>query len=93
MMKHGWYQKINNAVCYCQRPFNVAVLIEQISNYNNALREQANMEKYACVIQINKSSEEKTCKSRISTTAKEHEPCASYYDNLNNESKHMNEDQ
>ena len=84
MMNHGWYETINNAVCYYQTPFNVAVIIEQISNYNKILREQANMEKAACSIQINESIEEKTRKPRMSATAKEraqHEPRST---NLNN---------
>ena len=45
MMKHGWCEKIHNTVFYHQMPFNIAVIIEQLSNYNNVLREQANTKK------------------------------------------------
>ena len=93
MMKHGWHETIDNAVHYYQTHFNVSVIVEQISNYNNVLREEANMGKATGIMQINKSSEEKMCKSRMSAIAKECEPCVSYDTNLNNESKDMNEDQ
>ena len=33
-MKHGWCQTINNAVHCYQIPFNVALILEQASNYN-----------------------------------------------------------
>ena len=70
MMKHRWCKTINNIVCYYQTPFNIAVIIEQMSNYNNVLREQENIEKDAYVIKINNSSKEKTHKSIMSATAK-----------------------
>ena len=37
-MKCWWNQTLNNTVCYYQTPFNVAVILEQMSNYNNTLR-------------------------------------------------------
>ena len=43
MMKNGWHDTINNVVFYYKKPFNVAVIIEKISKYNNVLSEQANI--------------------------------------------------
>ena len=48
---------IHNTVFYHQMPFNVAVIIEQLSNYNGLLREQANIEKASCSMKINTMSE------------------------------------
>ena len=92
-MKYGWYETINNTVHYYQTYFNIAVIIDQISDYNYLLREQANMDKAACIMQNNNSSEEKMHESRMSASAKEYAPYVSYDTNLNNESKDMNEDQ
>ena len=50
-VNHGWYQTTNKTVCYCQTPFNVAVILEQVSNYDNVLRDQVDMEKATCVRQ------------------------------------------
>ena len=75
---------------YHQTPFNVAVIIEKLLNYNNMLREQANMEKSVCSMKIITMSEKKMCKSRIRATAKEYEPCVSYETNENKERKEMN---
>ena len=58
-IKHGWFQTINNAVCYYKTPFNVAMILEQVSNCNNFLREQVSMEIAAKRRQNNMSSEEK----------------------------------
>ena len=53
-MKHGWYQTINNTVHYYQKLFNIALILEQVSNYNNLLREQLNIEKVAWMKRNNK---------------------------------------
>ena len=37
-MKHGWCQTTNNTVCCYQSPFNIALILEQVSNYNSLLR-------------------------------------------------------
>ena len=92
MMKCGWCETIDNTVFYHQTPFNVAVILEQLSNYNNVLREQANMEKVACRMKINTMREEKMCRSRMRATTKDHEPHVSYDSNANKERKEMNED-
>ena len=91
MMKHGRCETIHNTVFYHQTPFNIAVIIEQLSNYDKILREQANMEKAVCSMKINTMSEEKMCKSRMRATAKEHEPEVSYDANANKERTEMNE--
>ena len=40
----GCYQIINNTVNYYQTLFNIALILEQASNYDNFLREQINNE-------------------------------------------------
>ena len=45
IMHYEWRQTINNAVCYYQIPFNVALILKQASNYNYVLRDQVNMKK------------------------------------------------
>ena len=39
MIKHGWCETINYAVLCHGKPFNVAVIVDQLSSYNNMLRE------------------------------------------------------
>ena len=58
MIKYGWYETINNTVFHHRTPFNVAEMVEQLSSYNNILREMI--------------SEEKTLDSRLSAIAKKH---------------------
>ena len=50
------------------------------------------MKKAARSVKINTTSEEKTCKSTMRATAKEHEPHVSHDANANKERKEMNED-
>ena len=33
-MKHGWHKTLKNTVLCYQTPFNVALILEQVSNYN-----------------------------------------------------------
>ena len=70
-MKCGWHQTINNTVFYYQAAFNIDVILEQVSNYNNVLREQVNMEKASCRRQNNMINEENIFKLRMSATANE----------------------
>ena len=77
-------------MCYYQTPFNIALILEQISNYNNVLKEQANKEKSAR-IKNNMISEEHMIRLRMSPTAKEHTPNVSNDKNVNNERKSINE--
>ena len=44
IMKYGWFQMINNTVHYYQTPCNIALIVEQLSNYNSLLREQIETE-------------------------------------------------
>ena len=43
-MKYGWFQTTNNAVFYYQTHFNTVVILEQVSNCDNLLREQMSTE-------------------------------------------------
>ena len=56
IMKHGWYQTVNNTACYYQTPCNIAVIVEQLSNYNRMLREKIEMEEHE-IQQMRKSSD------------------------------------
>ena len=38
-MNYGQNQTINNAVHYYKMSFNIALILEQVSNYDNLLRE------------------------------------------------------
>ena len=37
-IKHGWHQTINDTVNFYQTPFDISVILEYYSNYNNLLR-------------------------------------------------------
>ena len=43
-MKHGWHQMVKNMVHYYQTPYDIALIVEQLSNYNSMLRGQIEME-------------------------------------------------
>ena len=43
----GWSKKFNHAVCHCQAPFDIVVILEQVSNCSILLREQMSMEHVA----------------------------------------------
>ena len=73
-------------------PFNVTLILEKASNYNNVLREQVSVEKSAHRIQNNMISEDNIVMPRMSATAKEHAPNVSDDKNMNNKSKAVNED-
>ena len=73
-MKHGWCQTINNAVYYYQTLFSIALILEQVSNYNNLLREQMNMEKDTCMKQKNAISDENSFVLKLCATANECTP-------------------
>ena len=88
-MKHGWHQTVNNVVSYYKTLFNIALILEQVSNYNNVLREQANVEKYVHKIQNNMISDNNVVRTRMRATEKECVPIGLEDDNLNNEGKDM----
>ena len=50
-MKYGWYQIVNNAVHYFRTPFNVVLIVEQLSNYNMMLRELIEIDNDGCMKQ------------------------------------------
>ena len=52
-MKYGWFQIANVTVHYFQTPFNVALIVEQLSNNNVLLRENIEMDKDGFVKQNN----------------------------------------
>ena len=58
-MKCEWHQKINDAVHCNQTPFNIALILEQTSNYNIVSREKMSMEKVTWMKQNNVISDEK----------------------------------
>ena len=57
-MKHRWFQIVNGTVHCYQSPFNVALIVEQLSNYNMLLRECVDMDKDCGVKQNNLLSDE-----------------------------------
>ena len=50
-MKCGWFKIVNGAVQCFQTPFNVALIVEQLSNYTIFLRENIEMDKDSCIKQ------------------------------------------
>ena len=72
-MKCGQFQAINNTVCYHQMSFNIALILEQVSN-NNLLRQQVSMEKASCRGQNNMNSKDNIFKSRMFARENEHMP-------------------
>ena len=45
-MKHRWHETINDTVFYHETPFNVAVIVDQLSRHSNMLREIISEEKW-----------------------------------------------
>ena len=56
--KHVWCQTINNAVHHYQTLLNIALIIEQVSNHEHALRDKVSIKKATCRRQNNVISEE-----------------------------------
>ena len=52
-IKHGWHKTFNNTVCYYQTPFDIALILEKVSNHNVLLIEQMIMEKVTRIKQNN----------------------------------------
>ena len=46
-MTCGWCKKFNDAVSFCQTPFDIAVILEQVANCSVLLRGQMSMETVA----------------------------------------------
>ena len=91
-MKCGWCQTINNAVCCYQTPFNITLILEQVSNCNNLLREKMSIEKATCMNQSNVISDEKSFASKLRATENEHTPTGLEEKSEDNDSKVMNYD-
>lgn len=73
-MKCGWFQIVNCAVHYFQTPFNVALIIEQLSNYNMLLRENIKIDKDCFMKKNNLISNEIRHGKKLSALATEHMP-------------------
>ena len=43
-IQYGWYEIVNNTVHFFQTPCNIALIVEQLSNYNVILRKQIEIE-------------------------------------------------
>ena len=39
-MKYGWCQMIKNTLHYYQTPYNIALIVDQLSSYNSMLRDK-----------------------------------------------------
>ena len=70
IMKCGWCQMVNNAVHCYQTPYNIDLIVEQLSSYNNMLRGQIEMEEDE-IQQNHKSSDVKRHESNLSASANE----------------------
>ena len=79
------------ACCY-QTPINVALILEQVSNHYDMLRDQVKIEKSEHAIQYDMGIDENIFKSKISITAKENMPNVSEDKNEDYKRKFMNED-
>lgn len=73
-IKYRWHQAINNAVCYYQTPFIIAEILEQVSNYNNLLREKISRDIALCARQNNMISNGIMVRSKLIATANECAP-------------------
>ena len=73
-MKHGWFQIVNSTVHYFQSPFNVALIVQQLSNYNMLLRENIEMDKDCGAKQNNLLSDENGYGIKLNALAKECTP-------------------
>ena len=70
--KCGQCEKFNDAVCQCQMPFDIEVILEQVSKCSITLREQMRIEKVRKMKQNNVISDVKSFESKSCATAKEH---------------------
>ena len=77
-MKYGWHQIVNDTVHYFQMPYNIAVIVEQLSNYNMMVREQIAIEKDGFKKQNTLISDEIRYKSKLCTAASECTPKMQY---------------
>ena len=59
VMNYGWCKTFNNTVYCYQTPFDIALILEQTSNYNILLIEKMSMEKVTRIKQNNMISDAK----------------------------------
>ena len=71
-MKHGWHKTLKSTVCCYQTPFDIALILEQVSNHNVMLIEQIRMEKDTKTQQQDMIGDVKMFESKLSAKAKEH---------------------
>ena len=77
-MKCGWYQIVNDTAHYLQMPYNIVVIVEQLSNYNMLLREKIAIEKDGFMKQSALINDEIRQKSNLFASATEHAPKIQY---------------
>ena len=65
---------MDGAACYFQTPFNVALIIEQLSNYDMLLRENIEIDKYFFMKQNNMLCDESGHGTKLNALATEHTP-------------------
>ena len=73
-MKYAWHHTINNTVFYYQTSYNIRLILEQVRNCNNLLREQMSTEKASCAMQNNMIRDENMFLSKLHATENECTP-------------------
>ena len=71
-MKHGWCKTVKNAACCYQTPFDVALILEQVSKHNVMTIEQIRMGKDIRMQQHDEIGEGKIIESKLRAKAKEY---------------------
>ena len=64
-MEYGFYKIINKTACYYETAFNITVILGQLSDCDNMLKEQADTRKDAQSAQRKMISEEHILKARL----------------------------
>ena len=71
-MKYGWCKTLNNTVCHYQTPFDIVLILEQVSNYNVILTEQLGIEKDTRRQKNERIGDVKTFESNLNAKAKDY---------------------
>lgn len=72
-MKYGFHQTVTNAVCYYHAECNIAVIVEQLSNYYSMLQEKKEIEEHG-IQHKHQSSEVNNHESKFIAFATAHAP-------------------
>ena len=64
-MKHGNYEPINVTVCYYEMAFNISVILGQLSDCKNMLKEQADTRKDVQIVKRKIISQEHVLEPRL----------------------------